>query len=125
MNTLKSGSYLIINPRTYFNIYEYEVLKHNVDREKLSKDLDWGISSNNDFINFAWFNVGNSLFKDQYGDMYETDRLLCCVPIEMIDEDISLHEPFYFKEDFRVNYCNDAVMINHLQLIKLFDSVGD
>jgi hypothetical protein len=119
MNTLKSGSYLIINPRTYFNIYDYETLKHVAGREKLKNDSDYGIFTSNEFFQYAWFNVGNSILKDQYGDLYETNSLLCCVPIEMIDEDISLHEPFYFPEDFSVTFHDNALLINHLQLIKL------
>lgn len=125
MKHLPWGSYLIVNPKFYLPPLEYEYLKHTVDRVKLTTNEDWGISYHSAFVEgrnfkpFGWFHVGNSLYKDQFGHLYETHSVLCCIPIEIIDEDISMEEPFYFAEDFNVNFSNDIIFIDHLQLVKV------
>lgn len=120
MQKLSSGTYLICTPEKFLLPQDYrKFTKTILEYEyKLKDHIKWGISMNDDLnLRYAWFNTGKSEYVDQYGFHYFSDKFLVCVPIEMLPHIELIHlEPVYFSEDFNVNFANDIIHINHLQL---------
>ena len=122
MQKLSAGTYLICTPEKFLLPKDFRKFTKNlVEYESKLKDyIAWGISMNDDCnLSYAWFNVGKTELKDQYGFSYPTDKFLVCVPIEMLTHiDIAHFEPIYCSEDFNVDFVNDIIFINHLQIRK-------
>lgn len=120
MQKLSAGTYLICTPEKFLLPKDFRKFTKNlVEYEsKLKDSISWGISMNDDCnLSYSWFNVGKAELKDQYGCSYFTDKFLACIPIEMLTHIDMIHfEPVYFPEDFNVNFSNDIIFINHLQI---------
>jgi hypothetical protein len=122
MQKLSAGTYLICTPDKFLLPKDFrKFTKTIVEYEyKLKHFVSWGISMNDDSnLSYAWFKTGKSEYVDQYGFHYFSDNFLVCVPIEMLTHiDIAHFEPIYCSENFNVDFINDIIFINHLQIRK-------